>query len=170
VVQTAAFRSACSGWASGAGAVIGTRLWASTEATGPKKFKAALVAANSADDVVRTRAFDTIANSCRSIKWPIPFDSSGVLRNKTTKLWDDDAKLERALSTSEGPKIVENFKLASETSDPAYAPVYAGKGVGKIHSIEPTFDIISSIEQETIEVISNISKILPVTQNGGALA
>jgi NAD(P)H-dependent flavin oxidoreductase YrpB (nitropropane dioxygenase family) len=93
-----------------------------------------------------------------------------VLRNKTTKLWDDDAKLERALSTSEGPKIVENFKLASETSDPAYAPVYAGKGVGKIHSIEPTFDIISSIEQETIEVISNISKILPVTQNGGALA
>lgn len=151
------------------GAVLGTRLWASIEATGPKKFKDALVAAQSSDDVVRTRAFDTIANSCRSIKWPIPFDSSGVLRNKMTKEWDDDTKLEKALSTADGAsRIIETFKLANESSDPAHAPVYAGKGVGKIYSIERAYDIIHRIEQETIEVISNVSNILPVMQSDSA--
>jgi nitronate monooxygenase len=150
------------------GAVLGTRLWASKEAMGPNSFKDALVAANSADDVIRTRAFDTIANSFRSLKWPSPYDSSGVLRNKTTKQWDDDSSLEKALSTSEGFKIVETFKVASETSDPAYAPVYAGKGVGKIHSIESAFEIISRIEQEIVGVISNASKVLPTAPNSGA--
>ena len=150
------------------GAVLGTRLWASKEAMGPNSFKDALVAAKSADDVIRTRAFDTIANSFRSLKWPSPYDSSGVLRNKTTKQWDDDSSLEKALSTSEGFKIVETFKVASQTSDPVYAPVYAGKGVGKIHSIESAFEIISRIEQEIVGVISNASKVLPTAPNSGA--
>ena len=150
------------------GAVLGTRLWASKEAMGSETFKDALVAAKSADDVVRTRAFDTIANSFRTLKWPKPYDSSGVLRNKTTKQWDDDSNLEKVLSTSEGFKIIETFKMATETSDPAYAPVYAGKGVGKIYAIEPTFEIISRIEQELVEIISNASIVLPIVPNGGA--
>lgn len=149
------------------GVVLGTRLWASTEAKGPKKFKDALVAAQSGDDVVRTRAFDTICNTFRTNKWPIPYDSSGVLRNKTTKDWDDVAKLEKAISTAEGAaSLVSQYKTAYEIHDPAYACVYSGKGVGKIHSIEPAYDILMRIESEAIEAIKQVEKVLPETMNG----
>lgn len=145
------------------GAVLGTRLWASNEAMGSPKFKNALVSARSPDDVVRTRAFDTIANSYRKIKWPVPFDSSGVLRNGITKQWDDDVKLERALGTPEGEKIVQKFDLACETTnDPANAPVYAGKGVGKIDSIDQAFDIVVRVEKEAIAAITAVSKLFSI--------
>lgn len=42
------------------GVVLGTRLWASIEAKGSSKYKDALVAVTSTDQVVRTRVFDNI--------------------------------------------------------------------------------------------------------------
>jgi len=128
---------------------------------GPKQYKDALIRASSADDVVRTRAFDTIANSFRPLKWPAPFDSSGVLRNEATNSWDNDDYLEKALSTHERHRIIETFQVASEKSDPTYTPVYAGKGVGKIYSIDKAFDILSRVEQETITTISTLNNVLP---------
>jgi len=143
------------------GVVLGTRLWASTEAEGPQKYKDALVATKSGDDVIRTRAFDTISNSFRPTKWPVPYDSSGVLRNKTTKEWDDVGKLEKALASLEGANIVRAFKMATADKDPAYACIYSGKGVGKIDSIDPAYDIITRIEQEAIEAIKDAQTLLP---------
>ncbi len=143
------------------GVVLGTRLWASNEAMGPKRFKDALVAAKSGDDVVRTSAFDTIANSYRSVKWPVPYDSSGALRNKITREWDDDAKLQKVLSSSEGVALVSAFKKGSANNDPTYACIYCGKGVGKINAIEPAYDILTRIETETIKAIKRLQTLLP---------
>lgn len=143
------------------GVVLGTRLWASLEAKGPKRFKDALMAAKSGDEVIRTRAFDTIANSFRPIKWPVPYDSSGVLRNKITAEWDDDAKLSKALSSSEGTAIVSAFQKGTADNDPAYSCIYCGKGVGKITSIQPAFEILTRIETEMIDAIQQVRTLLP---------
>jgi nitronate monooxygenase len=145
------------------GVVLGTRLWASTEAKGPQTFKDALVAAKSADDVVRTRAFDTISNSYNAIKWPVPYDSSGVLRNKLTKDWDDDDKLVKTLSSPEGTAIFTASQRATQTNNLDYACVYSGKGVGRIKSIEPAHDIIMRIEAEAVESIRQLEKVFPDT-------
>jgi nitronate monooxygenase len=140
------------------GVSIGTRLWASKEAKGPSSFKEALVAAKTADYVIRTRAFDTIWNSYRSIKWPAPFDSSGALRNKTTESWDQRIMgLAQKLSDPNQYKIVEEFKRAE--NDVEHACVYAGKGVGKIDAIEPAFDIITRIEKEAAGTIKSLQSL-----------
>ena len=60
---------------------IGTRFWACEESIGDKSFQKELIKENSCDDVVRTTAFDQLNNELSSIKWPKPYDSSGVLRN-----------------------------------------------------------------------------------------
>lgn len=143
------------------GVVLGTRLWASQEAKGSKRFKEALVAAKSGDEVIRTRAFDTIANSFRPIKWPVPYDSSGVLRNKITGEWDDDAKLQKALSSSEGVAIGSTFQKGTADNDPAYSCIYCGKGVGKITAIQPTYEILTRIETEVIDAIQQVRTVLP---------
>jgi nitronate monooxygenase len=139
------------------GVVLGTRLWASTEAKGPAAFKEALVAAESADDVVRTRVFDAMWNSYRSTKWPPPYDSSGALRNKLTDVWDEKiAELEKKLGDYTGSSIVEEFKKADATNTVESACVFSGKGVGKIKAIEPAFDIITRVEKEAIDALKNL--------------
>ena len=120
------------------------------------------MAAKSGDDVVRTQCFDMISNSYKSIKWPAPFDSSGVLRNEVTKQWDGSTeRLEKALDSDEKSSIIEKFKRAEEEKDPSGAIVYSGKGVGKIRSIDPAFEIMTRIEKEAINAISGLAKVLP---------
>ena len=120
------------------------------------------MAAKSGDEVIRTRAFDTIANSFRPIKWPVPYDSSGVLRNKITGEWDDDAKLNKALSSSEGAATIVNaFQKGTADNDPAYACIYCGKGVGKITAIQPAYEILTRIESEMITAIQQVHTLLP---------
>lgn len=138
------------------GASIGTRLWASNEAKGPSAFKEALVAAKTADSVVRTRAFDTLWNSYRGTKWPKPFDSSGALRNETTKLWDQRImRLEQQFDAN-GFTVIEEFKRADANNDVELACVFSGKGVGRIDAIEPAFDILTRIEKEAADTLKSL--------------
>lgn len=151
------------------GAILGTRLWASKEGLGSSTYKDALVRAESCDDVVRTRVFDTICNSHRATKWPDPFDSSGVLRNDLTDAWDAFIpELEAELKPNEKPKggntdtktLVERFNNAEAEKLPNEGCVYSGQGVGEINSIQPAYDIVQQVETEAIESLSNLTNIV----------
>jgi nitronate monooxygenase len=146
------------------GVVLGTRLWASVEAMGPASFKAALLEASSGDDVVRTRVFDTINNSYKGTKWPAPYDSSGTLRNETTKTWDGRLHEVEALvktgDESDGVDDFVSYKQAVKEEDANLASVYCGEGVGEINSIDPAFAIIQRIEKEALKILQNLQTIV----------
>ncbi|KAL3941817.1 MAG: hypothetical protein SGBAC_003897 [Bacillariaceae sp.] len=142
------------------GVVLGTRLWASNEAKGPSAYKDAMIAAKSADQVVRTEAFDVIWNAYRGTKWPAPFDSSGVLRNALTDTWDEKiSDLKKEVERGEISKVVQEFKNLSAAHDTDFSCVFSGKGVASIDSIEPAFDIISNIEKEAIESLQRVNMV-----------
>jgi len=145
------------------GAVLGTRLWASEEALGSTEYKNALMSAESCDDVVRTRVFDTICNSHRQTKWPYPFDSSSTLRNETTEAWDTSIpELEAELKSGHKNTLVEDFNRAEEENLASVGCVYSGQGVGEITSIDPAYDIIQQIEKDAIVSLSNLRKITTI--------
>eukprot|EP00934_Nitzschia_sp_Nitz4_P009199 Nitzschia sp. Nitz4//scaffold78_size91513//39463//40675//NITZ4_004925-RA/size91513-snap-gene-0.121-mRNA-1//1//CDS//3329558118//9189//frame0 len=136
------------------GAVLGTRLYASDEAQAPAAFKNAIVQTASGDDVVRTQAFDTLFNAFRDVKWPGLYSSS-ALRNETTENWDlNMTQLDSTLTSGDtSASVVEAYQKATTEGDPTLACVFCGKGVGKISSIEPAYDILTRIEQETVSAI-----------------
>jgi nitronate monooxygenase len=144
------------------GVVLGTRLWASEEAIGPKAYKNALVEARSCDDVVRTQVFDLIWNSFRTTIWPAPYDSSGVLRNRMTHEWDTKLHelANEIVHPSNGSNVVIKFKKAVESQRPDFACVYSGQGVGEISSIEPAYSIVQKIEKEAIESLMKLQTVL----------
>lgn len=144
------------------GVVLGTRLWASEEATGPRAFKNALVDAKSCDDVVRTEVFDMINNSFKSTKWPAPYDSSGVLRNQMTNEWDHQlAELKSELrNPSNGLNVAKELQKAVDGHRVESAFVYSGQGVGEITAIEPAFDIVKRVEKEAAETLSRLQTVI----------
>ncbi|KAG7357280.1 dioxygenase [Nitzschia inconspicua] len=143
------------------GVVLGTRLWASNEAAGPKAYKMALVETRSCDDVVRTQVFDMISNSYNTTKWPAPYDSSGVLRNLVTDAWDTKLnELEsEILYPSNGSNIAAKFRKAAEGQRIDTACVYSGQGVGEIMSIEPAYGIIQKIQREAAESMTRLQRV-----------
>jgi nitronate monooxygenase len=143
------------------GAVLGTRLWASVEASGPKAYKTALVKASSCDDVIRTQVFDVINNSFRPTQWPAPYDSSGVLRNDLTNEWDSRlSELNHDLSHPQnGHDVAKAFRKAEEDHRTSLACVYGGQGVGEIDAIEPAYDIVKRIEKEAVEALTKLQAV-----------
>lgn len=147
------------------GAVLGTRLWASEEALGSQEYKKALEEAGSCDDVVRTRVFDTMVNSYTKNVWPVPYDSSGVLRNAMTEAWDDSIPaLEAAIQEdTKQNSIVEQFKHAEQAQLPDFGLVYSGQGIGEIDSIQPAYDIVKQVESEAYESFSALQSVMAGT-------
>jgi nitronate monooxygenase len=142
------------------GAVLGTRLWASHEALNKNSLKLALVAAQSSDDVHRTRVFDQIQNTYTNPPWPEPYDSVGALRNETSEAWDGKAlELEMALSMV-GSTILQDYMAASQEGDPSQVQVLAGEGVGEIDAINSAYDIMLEVDQEARDVIDILGKLL----------
>jgi nitronate monooxygenase len=142
------------------GAVLGTRLWASQEAMGSELFKERLVAAASCDDVVRSSVFDHIQNVYHATPWPEPFDSVGALRNTTSDTWDnrpEDLGKELMVENSD---VVSGYRQAQKAGDADVDAVLCGQGVGEIGSIDPAFDIVNRINEETMAVIRSMPRIL----------
>uniref|UniRef100_A0A7S4RKX3 Nitronate monooxygenase domain-containing protein n=2 Tax=Ditylum brightwellii TaxID=49249 RepID=A0A7S4RKX3_9STRA len=159
------------------GIVLGTRLWASSEAKGAEWKKQKLADANvGPDQVIRTTVMDKVQNSFSKTPWPEPFDSSGVLRNEMTDMWHGREKeLDQALQCKtrkrnktgveekgdedndekeEENEVVVQFKNESF--------IYAGKGVGDISSITSAHDIIQQIEKEAFDIIQSLPQMVLV--------
>jgi nitronate monooxygenase len=138
--------------------------------------QAALVSAE-ADDALRTRTFDAIANSYSRQPWPSPYDSLGALRNQTTRDWEgridalyhelgggdgaggDTASLQTGGNTGgsgQKSQLAERYKRAVSRGDPTIAAVLAGEGVGAIQTIEPAEKIIMRVEAEAIKCLDQL--------------
>lgn len=142
------------------GAVLGTRLWASTEAMGPVSFKEQLASSeNGPDQVIRTTCVDQIMNSYSSTPWPEPYDSVGMLINQTTRKWDNRTKDLSTALTSDG-RVASEYKEATAGGNPSISAVYCGEGVGDINAIESAQDIVRRVNTEAVEVIKGLPQLL----------
>lgn len=142
------------------GAVLGTRLWASQESIGELDLQKELVPPNAnCDQVVRTTVFDQIGNRFLKTPWPEPYDSVGCLRNETSDKWDgQSASLAAELEASSS--FLEDYKRAQKDCDTNIVKVLAGEGVGEIDSIDPAYDIIERVEQETKDALNRMLKMV----------
>lgn len=122
------------------GVLMGTRLWASSEAIVHPRHHAAIVASNG-DGTVRT----TTPDIARGLDWPAEF-TARVRRNAFTERWHGDEKSLAANASVEGPR----YSAAFAEGDPDNAGVFFGEAAGLIHSIEPTGSIIERVIDEAV--------------------
>jgi len=72
--------------------------------------------------------------------------------------WDD--RLDSLAKEISNGTIVQEFKTAMQDGNPTVGMVLAGQGVGEIDSIEPAYDIVMRIEQETKDILRQLSQIV----------
>lgn len=135
-------RDLAAAWALGAaGAVLGTRLYATPEALDSNAAKRRLVDASD-HDTIRTRVFDVV----RGPEWPAGYDAR-ALRNAATDEWHD-----RLDSVRENPAPArDHYADAVAADDLTRRVVWAGSGVGRINSIHPAATIVDAIVAEALE-------------------
>jgi len=126
-----------------AGALIGTRFYASHEALGHESAKQQLVHAKG-EDTLRTRVFDLV----RGYPWPEHF-TGRALANAFTDRWHG-----REASLSEDLEAQRDlYTRAGETGDTDVLAVFAGEGVDAIGSVEPAETIMRQMVRETRVVL-----------------
>jgi nitronate monooxygenase len=120
------------------GVLVGTRLWASTEALVREGHQQAILETDG-DGTLRT----TIADIARQIPWPRGF-TARIRRNAFTDRWHGrEAELERNVAV-EGPR----YRQAFAVGDPENTGVWFGEAAGLIDSIEPAASIIERMVDE----------------------
>lgn len=125
------------------GAWLGTRFVASHE-WGGKDWEQRAVIAASADDTIRTTAFDRVRQA------PFPGGiADRVLQNTFTREWDGRP----AEIDAQRDELARTLKRAAETGDASMIDVSAGVAVGLIQSLEPAAAIVRRIVQEAEEAL-----------------
>jgi nitronate monooxygenase len=123
------------------GALVGTRLWASSEALVKEGHHRAIVETDG-DGTLRTR----IPDIARQLPWPRGF-TARIRRNAFTEKWNGrEEALEAAIAT-EGPR----YRQAFEAGDPENTGVWFGEAAGVIRSIEPAGVIVERMVAEAAE-------------------
>ncbi|MBA3327042.1 MAG: nitronate monooxygenase [Solirubrobacterales bacterium] len=125
------------------GVLIGSRLWATTEAKVPTGLHDAALAADG-DATTLSRALDI----ARGLPWPDRF-SCRVLRNRFSETWDGrEAELRDA-----GHTVGEDWKRAFVAGDPDASNTIVGEAVGLIHGVQPAADVIERIVAEATTLL-----------------
>jgi nitronate monooxygenase len=123
------------------GALVGTRLWAASEALVKEGHHAAIVR-TPGDGTVRTRLPDI----ARELPWPPGF-TARTRRNRFTERWlGHEEELKSAIAV-EGPR----YRQAFEAGDPEDTAVWFGEAAGLVHSIEPAGTIIDTMVAGAVE-------------------
>ena len=125
------------------GVLVGTRLWASTEALVEEGHHRAILDTDG-DGTLRTR----IPDIARQIPWPRGF-TARIRRNAFTDRWHGREEALEAAVAVEGPR----YRQAFEAGDPENAAVWFGEACGVIHSIEPAALIVERMAVEAAERI-----------------
>lgn len=134
------------------GVLVGTRLWASSEALVHHRHHEAIIEA-CGDDTIRTSVVDI----ARQIPWPRGF-TGRVRRNAFTQRWhgrEDELAQNAAV---EGPR----YRQAFAEGDPDHAGVWFGEAAGLIGAIEPAAVIVERMAADAAELLA--------THKGTALA
>lgn len=120
------------------GVLVGTRLWASSEALVSPRHHEAIVE-STGDATLRT----TVPDIVRRLPWPPGF-TARVRRNAFTNRWHGrERDLQRQLD-AEAPR----YQRAIAAGDPDEAAVWFGEAAGLVPSIEPAAAIIQRMVQE----------------------
>ena len=120
------------------GVLVGTRLWASSEALVREGHHRAILETDG-DGTIRT----TVADIARQIQWPRGF-TARIRRNAFTDRWHGhEDELEHNVGT-EGPR----YRQAFVEGDPENTGVWFGEAAGLIHAIEPAGLIVERMSSD----------------------
>lgn len=126
------------------GVLIGTRLWASTEALVHQRHHQAIVEATG-DDTIRTSVVDI----ARQIPWPRGI-TARVRQNAFTQRWHGrESELEQNVAV-EGPR----YRQAFAEGDTENTGVWFGEAAGLIGAIEPASAIVEQIAAEAAALLT----------------
>lgn len=117
------------------GVLVGSRLWASTDANvGPRMHAAALSATG--DDTVRSQLMDL----ARRLEWPSRY-TARVLKNKLIERWQGREAELMAVAEVEA----EKYRAAWVNDDPDGSNTFVGEAVGLIGEVSPVDEIIRDL-------------------------
>ncbi|MCC7547126.1 MAG: nitronate monooxygenase [Burkholderiales bacterium] len=129
------------------GVLMGTRLWASSEALVHPRHHAAIIETDG-DGTIRTR----VADIARQLPWPRGF-TARIRRNAFTDRWHGrEEELESKVS-AEAPR----YRTAFAEGDPENTGVWFGEAAGLIRSIEPAEAIVERITAEALACLKRYS-------------
>lgn len=134
------------------GVLVGTRLWASSEALVNERHHQAIIETDG-DGTLRTR----VADIARQLPWPREF-TGRIRRNAFTNRWHGrEDELERNVGV-ESPR----YRQAFAEGDPENAAVWFGEAAGLIHAIEPATMIVERMAVEAALLLARQSGTTPV--------
>lgn len=126
------------------GVLVGTRLWASSEALVHRRHHEAIIATNG-DGTLRTR----VADIARQIPWPKGL-TGRIRRNAFTDRWHGrEDELERNAAV-EGPR----YRKAFAEGDPDNTGVWFGEAAGLIQAIEPAGVIVERMAADAARLLA----------------
>lgn len=128
------------------GVLVGSRLWASTEAAVHANHHRAAVAANG-DGTIRQRATDI----ARLLSWPAEF-TGRVLKNGFTQRWHGREEELRAQAEALHPA----YMAGVAAGDPDNVGVWVGEAAGMIHAILPAGEIIAGMVAEAETLLTRL--------------
>jgi nitronate monooxygenase len=130
------------------GVLVGTRLWASSEAlVSPRAHQRALGA--SGDDTFRTRVYDVV----RQLNWPTQYNER-ALSNSFLDTWHgNEDQLHAAL-----PEAIQDYEKGFAAEDFDTAAALVGEDVGLIDEVRPAADIVRDMAREAGEILDRAAR------------
>ena len=128
------------------GVLVGSRLWASSEANVSPRMHAAALAATG-DDTIRSQVMDL----ARKLDWPSRY-TARVLRNAYTERWNGREAELLAVADEEAAK----YRQAWAEGDPEGSNTFIGEVAGLISAIEPAAVLIERMVTEAEARISAV--------------
>lgn len=126
------------------GALIGSRLWATTQSLAATSAKQAALQAGG-DDTARSSIFDIL----RSKNWPAQFDFRAI-RNELHKKWENRIEELR----SDPAAAIEDYLDGVGQEDYDRAHITVGQGVGLINDILSAEEVIDNINREAMRLLN----------------
>jgi nitronate monooxygenase len=125
------------------GVLVGSRLWAATEASVHPNMHQAATAAGG-DDTIQS----TVMDIARRRNWP-PRYAARVLKNAFTQSWHGrEDELKASIE-----QVAAEYQQAWDQGDTTYANTFIGEAAGLIHDIKPAKTIISDMVNEAEIII-----------------
>jgi nitronate monooxygenase len=132
-----------------AGAMVGTRFEATTEALLDAEEAKAIIAAGAAD-TVRGRVLDIATEA----GWPARYPAR-TLRNRFTDAWQNK---ESDLESDQG--ALAEFRAAADRGDRDYLPIWAGEAVDLINESDTASALVASIAEQAERTITAAGNIV----------
>ncbi|GAB3033020.1 NAD(P)H-dependent flavin oxidoreductase [Mycobacterium bourgelatii] len=126
------------------GVLVGTRLWASSEALVSPVAQRRGIAA-SGDDTLRTRVYDV----ARQLDWPDEYDVR-ALRNSFLETWHGhDAEL-----AAQRQEVIGRYEKAVAAEDFNVAAVLVGEAVGLVHDVRPAAELVREMVRDARRILN----------------